>query len=118
MDKPHKKLDAWKVSIELADEIYKLTTKFPADEKFGLVSQMRRAAISVPSNIAEGAARSSTAEFRRFVSIARSSLSELDTQLDISVRLRFAGPEHREALDLLLHRLDKLLYGLHKSLRA
>ena len=117
MDKPHKKLDAWRTSIDMADKIYRLTSGFPVDEKFGLVAQMRRAAVSVPSNIAEGAARTSSAEFRHFVSIARGSLSELDTQLDICVRLNFSDAESREAFDPLLNRIDRLLYGLHKSLR-
>jgi four helix bundle protein len=118
VNKPHKKLDAWKLSIELAHKIYQLTEGFTASEKFGLVSQMRRCAVSVPSNISEGAARDSSKEFRRFVSIARSSLSELDTQLDVSLKLGLTTLELREALDPLLSRIDKLFHGLHKSLNS
>ncbi len=117
MDKPHKKLDAWKLSMELSQAIYRLTADFPSEEKFGLVSQMRRAAVSVPSNIAEGAARSSNKEFRNFLSIARSSLSELDTQLDLSLALGFVGPNSRQEVDSTLIRIDKMLYALYRSMK-
>ena len=115
MDKPHKKLDVWKLSMELSRRIYRLTADFPDTEKFGLISQMRRAAVSVPSNLAEGAARSSANEFRNFLSIARGSLSELDTQLDLSQQLGFVGEKARLELDCLLTRIDKMLYALHTS---
>jgi len=114
MDKPHKKLDVWKLSMELSRVVYRLTTGYPSEERFGLVSQMRRAAISVPSNIAEGAARDSNNEFRHFLSIARSSLSELDTQLDLSQDLGFIAETSRSEIDRLLTRIDKMLYALHQ----
>lgn len=85
----HQQLRAWQEAMDLVTTIYALTACFPADEKFGLSSQMRRAAISVPSNIAEGAARGSKADFLRFLHIARGSLSELETQLQIAYRLRY-----------------------------
>ncbi|MBI4195371.1 MAG: four helix bundle protein, partial [Betaproteobacteria bacterium] len=81
--------------MRLSQTIYLLTAAFPTEERFGLVSQMRRAAVSVPSNLAEGAARSSENEFRNFLSIARSSLSELDTQLDLCLQLGFITAECR-----------------------
>lgn len=115
MDKPHKKLDVWRVSMELTGAVYRLTGDFPADEKFGLVAQMRRAVVSVPSNIAEGAARSSGKEFMQFISIARGSLSELDTQLDLSVQLGLLESNSRQDLDELLIRIDKMLYALRQS---
>jgi len=115
MDKPHKKLDVWKLSMELSREIYRLTTGYPSDERFGIVSQMRRAAVSIPSNLAEGAARSSNNEFRNFLSIARSSLSELDTQLDLSQQLGFITEKSRSEVDQLMTRIDKMLYGLRES---
>lgn len=118
MDKPHKKLDVWKLSMELARTIYRLTACFPNEERFGLVSQMRRAAVSVPSNIAEGAARDSSNEFRNFLSIARSSLSELDTQLDLSQELGFLTEKSRSEVDRLLTRIDKMLYALHQLKRC
>ena len=114
MEKPHKKLDVWKLSMELSRRIYHLTAGYPGEEKFGLVSQMRRAAVSVPSNLAEGAARSSDNEFRNFLSIARSSLSELDTQLDLSQQLGFIMVESRSEVDGLLTRVDKMLYALYQ----
>ena len=114
MDKPQKKLDVWKLSMELSRTIYRLTGSFPIEERFGLVSQMRRAAVSIPSNLAEGAARTSNNEFRNFLSIARSSLSELDTQLDLSQQLGFITEQSRLELDRLLTRIDKMLYGLYE----
>jgi four helix bundle protein len=101
--------------MELTRAIYRLTAGYPTDEKFGLVSQMRRAAVSIPSNLAEGAARSSSKEFRNFLSIARSSLSELDTQLDLSQELGFINPEDRKEMDAFLTRIDKMLYALYRS---
>jgi len=96
--------------------VYKLTDKFPEEEKFGLVSQMRRAAISIPCNIAEGAARRGKREFRNFLSMAQGSLSELDTQLELSILLGYVRAEDlRELWDQLL-RIDKMLSGLIRSL--
>jgi four helix bundle protein len=113
MDKPHRKLDVWKLSIDLTAAIYDLTAVFPSDEKFGLVSQMRRAAVSVSSNIAEGAARTSINEFRQFLSIARGSLSELDTQLTICEKLGLVTAGAFEGIDATMIRIDKMLYSLH-----
>jgi four helix bundle protein len=112
--KPHKNLDVWTVSMELARAVYRLTAAYPREERFGLVSQMRRAAISIPSNIAEGAARDSDNEFRNFLSIARSSLSELDTQFDLSCDLGFIPEQSRGKVDDLLLRVDRMLYALHR----
>lgn len=85
----HKKLDVWKKSIELVAEVYNLTLQFPIQEQYGLTSQIRRSAVSVPSNIAEGTARSSKAETLRFLDIARASLVELDTQIEIAIKLNY-----------------------------
>jgi four helix bundle protein len=115
VDKPHKKLDVWRLSMELSRTVYRLTATFPTDERFGLVSQMRRSAVSIPSNIAEGAARDSDNEFRNFLSIARSSLSELDTQLDLSCDLGFIPEQSRSEADRLLSRVDRMLYALHQK---
>ena len=81
MAKPHQRLNVWKRAIKLVEEIYKITSSFPAEEKFGLISQMRRSAISIPSNIAEGAARSSSKEFINFLHISQGSVAELETQI-------------------------------------
>jgi four helix bundle protein len=79
MEKPHKKLDAWRVAMELVLDVYGYLDMFPKEEKYGLIDQIRRATISVPSNIAEGAARQTQKEFVQFLHIAQGSLSELDT---------------------------------------
>ena len=85
----HKKLDVWKLSKTLIKEIYKLTASYPREEIFGLTNQMRRASVSITSNIAEGASRKSPTERKRFFEISRSSLVELDTQLEISLDLEY-----------------------------
>ena len=87
--KTHKDLEIWKEGIKLVTKIYKSTKEFPREEIYGLTSQMRRAAVSYPSNIAEGAARSSNNEYIRFLYIALSSLSELETQTIISEKLNY-----------------------------
>ena len=87
----HKDLDLWKKSISLVKEIYSATRFFPADEKYGIVQQIRRSAISIPSNIAEGAGRTSRKEFTNFLSIAQGSLSELETQLIIAKELDYVS---------------------------
>ncbi|MDP8241801.1 MAG: four helix bundle protein [Candidatus Celaenobacter antarcticus] len=85
----HKDLDVWKLEIELVTKIYEITSNFPTTEQFGLTSQMQRAAISMPSNIAEGAARNSEKEYIHFLYISLGSLAELETQLIISNKLGF-----------------------------
>lgn len=96
--------------------IYELTDRLPEEEKFGLVSQMRRASISIPCNIAEGAARKGKREFRNFLSMAQGSLSELDTQLDLAILLNYFSKDDVRETDGLLMRIDKMLTGLIRSL--
>jgi len=88
--KTHKDLDVWKLSIQLVKDIYQLSSKFPSDEKFGLVAQIRRAVVSIPSNISEGAARNSDKDYIRFLYISLGSLSEIETQLIIAEELGFS----------------------------
>ena len=92
MVKTHKDLDIWKMSIALVKEIYALTESFPENERFGLISQLRRAAVSIPSNIAEGSARNGNKEFIQFCYIALGSLSEVETQVMIAKELDFSNP--------------------------
>lgn len=113
MGKPHEQLEAWKVAMHLVKSIYQLTAGFPAEERFGLSQQMRRAAVSIPSNLAEGAARNGTREYAHFIGIARGSLAELETQLKISAMLGFVAEDHT-AFELS-DRTGKLLTGLHKK---
>jgi four helix bundle protein len=116
MEKPHKKLDVWQTAMSVAKQVYKLTSDFPSDEKFGLVSQMRRAAVSIPSNIAEGAARQGKREFRNFLSMAQGSVSELDTQLELASALGYVSKETIDEISSELIRVDKMLTTLIRSL--
>jgi four helix bundle protein len=118
MNKPHKKLNAWSDAVDLAQQIYRVTERFPSSEQFGLTSQIRRAAVSIPSNIAEGAARQTKKEFLNFLHIAKGSLSELDTQLEIARRLEYLDQARWETLDERLERIDRMLSGLVRSLRS
>ena len=115
--RPHERLLVWRDAMALVESIYRLTEAFPDAERFGLTAQMRRAAISVPSNIAEGAARRSTAEYLRYLSMARGSLSELDTQMQIAERLQFqaADTETSELMDRTFSRLNALIRSLDRS---
>jgi four helix bundle protein len=117
MNKPHKKLNLWSDAVDLAQQIYTVTERFPSNEQFGLTSQVRRAAVSIPSNIAEGAARQTKKEFLNFLHIAKGSLSELDTQIEIARRLEYLDQARWEALDERLERIDRMLSGLVRSLR-
>ena len=116
LDLMHKKLDVYHWAMVLVEEIYKATSVYPKEERFVLVSQLRRAAISVCSNIAEGAARKSKAEKQRFYEIARSSLVELDTQLEISIILGHLQVDHAKELNGPLQSIFKMLSKLIKNL--
>ncbi len=116
--KPHKNLDAWKLSFQFVKEAYTATAFFPSEEKFGLVSQIRRAAVSIPVNIAEGAARKSKKEFLQFLYIAEGSLSELDTLIELSFELNFCSKEVTENLLLLLENISKRIFGLIRKVNS
>ena len=110
-DGNHKNLTVWSKSIELAEEIYKITKEFPKEELYGIVSQIRRSAVSISANIAEGAARNSNKEYIQFLYIALGSLSELETELIISNRV---GYLKNELIFKKLIEIKKLLLGLIK----
>jgi four helix bundle protein len=112
----HKDLDVWKKSIDFVTIVYKQTSSFPKEEMYGLTSQIRRAAISIPSNIAEGAARRNKTEFRQFLYIALASAAELETQLIISVNLNYISQDIQLELTSELTIISKMLQGLIKSL--
>jgi len=115
-EKPHRKLAVWQKSMDLVVMVYETTRRFPAVERYGLASQMQRAAVSIPSNIAEGAARRSPKELLQFIYTARGSLSELDTQLDIALRLGYVSAEREAELRRRLEELSRMMYGLITSL--
>lgn len=114
-ERPHKKLEAWRKSLDLVVSIYELTSKFPADERFGIVAQMRRAAVSIPSNIAEGAARGSKRFFTSALRIARASLSELDTQIAVSERLGYLDDATALRLTAAMDEVERILNGLIRA---
>jgi four helix bundle protein len=108
----HKKLDVWQESVTLATYIYQITEKFPKTEIYGLTSQMRRAAVSIPSNVAEGAARASLKEFSQFLNIAGGSLSELDTQIEIAHKLLFLTDDQKQEINIKIESISGKLAGL------
>ena len=112
----YRDLVVWQKGIAIAKEIYLLTKQLPADEKFGLVSQMRRAAVSVPSNIAEGQARHTTGEFIQFISHAEGSVAELDTQLTLCQDLGPLTQKESTTAANLLEELCRMLNGLRRKL--
>jgi four helix bundle protein len=114
----YKDLIVWQKAIALVKRVYQVTSAFPSDERFGLVSQMRRAAVSVPSNIAEGQARRTTGEFIQGISHAEGSLAELDTQLTIAVELGLCPTAATTDVFALLCEVRKMLNGLRRTLEA
>jgi len=115
--RPHEKLEVWKRGIDLCVDIYRVTDHFPSTEKFGLSAQMRRAAVSVPSNIAEGAGSGSIPLYIRSLNISRGSLAELDTQLEISSRLSFISKKDYRSISEKSAVAGKMLTNLIKALR-
>ncbi|MDB5011969.1 MAG: ribosomal protein [Daejeonella sp.] len=110
-----KDLRVWQKSMDLTTDIYKLLACFPIDEKFGLISQLKRAAVSVPSNIAEGAGRNSNKEFSHFLSISLGSLFELETQLIISNNLNLINSDSLSEINNKISELQKMIFSLKKS---
>ncbi len=114
MEKPHKRLETWQQAMLLVKAVYDVSASFPREELFGLTSQMRRAAVSIPSNIAEGVARGTSREYVHFLNIARGSLSELDTQLDIACMLQYVSNDH--SVFEQINTVGRLLSGLHRKI--
>lgn len=114
--KHYKDLLVWRKGMGLAKAVYQLTGRFPAEERYGLVSQMRRSAVSVPSNIAEGQARHGTREFLQFLSHANGSLAELETQLLLSVELGHCGPSDVSLIEKEIAEIQKMLAAIRRKL--
>jgi four helix bundle protein len=116
MAKSFRELKVWKKAVDLALLVYEFTAEFPKQEMYGLSSQMQRAAVSIASNIAEGSARGTRRDFRQFVKLAGGSNCELQTQLLIARRLRYAEAQKCDELDNLSHEIGKMLTALSKYL--
>ena len=112
----HKQLDAWKEGVKLVKEIYLLTRSFPKEELYGLTNQLRRAAVSIPSNIAEGSARQSDKEMIQFLYVALGSLSEVETQIIIAIELEYIS--NNEEINVNITKIRKLIVGLIKYLKG
>ena len=115
MKRAHKELDVWKLSMELVVDIFQVVDMFPKKELFGLSMQMKRCAVSIPSNIAEGAGRKTKREFRNYLYIAQGSLNELDTQLEIARRLGYLKEDKYKELQEKVLRVGQMLSGLIKK---
>lgn len=117
MGKSYRDLTVWQRAMQLTTQVYRLTQAFPKEEQFGLTNQLRRSAVSVPSNIAEGQGRSSTKDFCQFLSIARGSNNELRTQLEIARNLGFGEPKLIDESEILTEEISKMLFSLIDSLK-
>jgi four helix bundle protein len=114
--RPHERLEVWRTAMDLVVTVYEATDSFPREEKFGLTSQMRRAAVSIPANIAEGAARRSRKEFVHFISNAQGSASELETELLIAQRLGYLQAGNSARMRDTLDSIGRMLNGLSRHL--
>jgi four helix bundle protein len=114
----YKDLIVWQKRIQLAKQVYGLTRSFASEEKFGIVAQMRRAAVSIPWNVAEGQARHTTGEFIQFISHAEGSLAELHAQLILSIELKFCSESAAESALTLLGEVRRMLNALRRKLAA
>lgn len=115
--KSYRDLEVWQKAIDLVVDAYHLTSTFPKDEKYGLTSQIRRASVSVPSNIAEGHSRGYTNEYLHHIAIAQGSLAELETQLEIALRLNYIKHSRLGELLAKTSEIGRILTGLKKSLK-
>jgi four helix bundle protein len=116
--KSFKELNVWQKGIELVEMIYKITASFPEEEKYGLSAQMRRAAVSIPSNIAEGHLRKTAKDFKQFLSIARGSCAELETQIIISYKLGFIQEDNFSDLSSRIEELSKMLSSFYSKINS
>lgn len=116
--KSYRDLSVWQLGMEIAEDIYVLTSSFPKEEIYGMTSQIRRAGTSIPANIAEGNARDSLKDYLRFLAIAVGSLAEVETFIELAIRLRYCNAEETESLVEKLATERRMLRGLQRSLRA
>lgn len=114
----YKKLNIWNDAIEIVKSIYQITEAFPESEKFGLISQIRRAGVSIPSNIAEGSSRNTKKHFSHFLTLAQGSIYELNTQLIISLHLKYIPQEEFNKLENALTILNKRIFAFSKKIQS
>lgn len=114
----YSELLVWQKSMDLVTEIYQVTQQFPQEERFGLIGQIRRASVSIPANVAEGHGRKATKAYMNHVSIANGSLMELETLIEIAVRLRYIDADSVRRLFAASDEIGKMLSGLHRSLNS
>lgn len=115
--KSYRDLIVWQKSMELVRNVYLFTNEFPKEEQYGLTNQLRRCAVSIPSNIAEGYGRNATGDYKRFLQIAVGSLYELQTQIEIAFQLNFLAEKMFNSTVALCTEIDKMLYSLIKKLK-
>jgi four helix bundle protein len=118
MTQSFRDLQVWQRSMQLTVAVYRMTKDFPREEIYGLTGQIRRSAISVPSNIAEGQGRLNPAEFRQFLGIARGSICELQTQLELARALEFGKPKLIDEAEGLSHEVGKMIYAFLESINS
>ena len=118
MTQSFRDLHVWQKSMQLTVAVYRITQDFPREEMYGLTSQIRRSAISVPSNIAEGQGRLNSTEFRQFLGIARGSLCELQTQLELARALQLGKPKLIDEAESLSHEIGKMIFGFLESMKV
>ncbi|HEC21230.1 MAG TPA: four helix bundle protein [Candidatus Peregrinibacteria bacterium] len=118
MKASYQKLIVWQKAVDLVVEIYKVTTGFPSEEKFGLMAQMRRSAVSIPSNIAEGSQRRTDKAFAQFIAVSKGSCAELETQTIISCRLNYIEEIKKKELIEKINELMRMLSSLYKKLQT
>jgi len=111
----YRELIIWQKSMDLVKNVYELTLLFPKEEKFGLISQIQRSAVSIPSNISEGAGRNSNKEFRNFLGIANGSINELSTQLELSIRIGYLKENQLKEVFSLINEIQKINFTLIKK---
>jgi len=114
----YKRLNAWHKALDLVVQVYRVTAIFPTEERYGLVQQMRRAAVSVPANLAEGSSRSSTKDYLRFVEIATGSLYEVRTYIELATRLGYLTVDEAHTVDSAADEIAAMLYKLVRSLET
>jgi four helix bundle protein len=115
--RPHRKLDVWKKSMNFVKDAYVVNEEFPKSEIYGLISQMRRASVSIPSNLSEGVARKGSREFKQYLNIAQGSISELDTQIELALMLNYIDTDLYNGLMEKLNTISKMLFGLSRSIK-